>query len=164
MAEIVTTDSPLLPERRRIERRSASRIGDLTLPEVRRIMITMLLSGVVLALFLWMVRTVVVASILGLIIGFYIRPAYLLIDRKIRRPTLSAILTLCAVIVPVLLVLAYSYSELSDVVGYAATHQDEIATKVDAAVQRIPFFTSDRAAAAIGNFIGTARPTGRAFR
>jgi predicted PurR-regulated permease PerM len=160
MAEIFTPDSPLVPERRRIERRSASRVGDLTLPEVRRILITTLLSAVVLALFLWMVKTVVVAAILGLIIGFYIRPLYLWIFRHTGRKTLSAILTLTAVILPVLLVLLYSYGELSDVVAYAAGHQDEIATKVDAAVQRIPFLKGARAAAAIGTFIATATAYG----
>ena len=64
-------------ERRRVERRGNARIGDLTLPEVRRILITLLLGAVVLALFLWMVKSVVVAAILGLIIGFYIRPLHL---------------------------------------------------------------------------------------
>jgi predicted PurR-regulated permease PerM len=160
MAEIFTPDSPLVPERRRIERRAASRVGDLTLPEVRRILITTLLSAVVLALFLWMVRTVVVAAILGLIIGFYIRPLYLFILKRIGRPTLSAILTLMTVVLPVLLVLVYSYGELSDVVGYAASHQDEIATKVDAAVQRIPFLNGAKAAAAIGAFIANATAYG----
>jgi predicted PurR-regulated permease PerM len=60
----------------------------------------------------------------------------------------------------VLLVLVYSYGELSEVVGYAATHQDEIATKVDAAVQRIPFLKGVKAAAAIGGFIATATAYG----
>jgi predicted PurR-regulated permease PerM len=160
MAEIFTPDSPLVPERRRVERRAASRIGDLTLPEVRRILITTLLSAVVLALFLWMVKTVVVAAILGLIIGFYIRPLYLSILRRTNHRTLSAVLTLCAVILPVLLVLVYSYGELSDVVAYTAAHQDEIATKVDLAVQRIPFLKGAKAAAAIGTFIATATAYG----
>ena len=56
-------------ERRRIERRGNSRVGDLTLPEVRRILITTLLGVIVLGLFFWMVKSVVVAAILGLIIG-----------------------------------------------------------------------------------------------
>ena len=159
MSDLIT-DSALTPERRRIERRSASRLGDLTLPEVRRILITTLLSGVVLALFLWMVKTVVVAAILGLIIGFYIRPMHLWILSRTGKPALSAILTLLAVLLPVLGVLAFSYSELSDVVSYAATHQDEITTKVDAAVQRIPFLQGARAATAIGTFIATATAYG----
>jgi predicted PurR-regulated permease PerM len=147
-------------ERRRVERRVTGRVADLTLPEVRRILITTLLSTIVLALFLWMVRTVVVAAILGLIIGFYIRPLHLWIQRRIGRPSLSAILTLLLVMLPILLVLAYSYSELADVVGYTATHQDEIARKVDLAIQRIPFLSSTKAISAIGGFIAAATAYG----
>jgi predicted PurR-regulated permease PerM len=150
----------IIPERRRIERRASGRLGDLTLPEVRRILITTLLSAIVLALFLWMVRTVVVAAILGLIIGFYIRPLHLMIDRRLERPTVSAIVTLLLVILPILLVLVYSYSELSEVVSYAATHQTEISTKVDAAIQRIPFLSSAKAAGAIGAFVASATAYG----
>src|SRR5437868_11723957 len=103
MAETIIP-GPLSPEgeRRRIERRRNSTIGDLTLPEVRRILITTLLGAVVLALFLWMVKAVVIAAVLGLIIGFYLRPAYLMIDARLHRPTLSGVITLLAVIIPVM--------------------------------------------------------------
>ena len=150
---IVTTTTEDPSERRRVERRGNSRIGDLTLPEVRRILITTLLGVIVLVLFLWMVRTVVVAAILGLIIGFYIRPLHLWLLARTGRPTLSAILTLLGVIVPVLAVLAYSYSELADVVGYASAHQDEIVAKVDAAVARLPFMKGGRSGDALSKMI-----------
>ncbi|MDB4886537.1 MAG: rane protein [Gemmatimonadetes bacterium] len=158
MPDLITTD--IAPERRRTERRASGRIADLTLPEVRRILITVLLSTVVLGLFFFMVRAVIVAAILGLIIGFYTRPLHLWIVRHIGRPTLSAILTLLAVTLPVLLVLAFSYAELADVVGYTATHQDEITAKVDAAIQRLPFLSSAKAVAAIGAFVATATAYG----
>jgi predicted PurR-regulated permease PerM len=141
---IITTTATEPPERRRVERRGNSRIGDLTLPEVRRILITLLLGAVVLALFFWMVKSVVVAAILGLIIGFYIRPVHLWLLQRTGNRNLSAIVTLLAVIVPVLLVLAYSYSELADVVGYAVTHQGEIVTKVNAAMKRVPILKDAR--------------------
>src|SRR3982074_921761 len=150
MAGPIITNSEDAGERRRVERRGNARIGDLTLPEVRRILITTLLGAIVLALFLWMVRTVVIAAILGLIIGFYIRPLHLWLFHRTGNKTLSAILTLLAFIVPVLVVLAYSYSELSDVVAYASQHQEEIVAKVDAAVKRVPFLKTARARDALG--------------
>ncbi len=148
------------PERRRVERRGSSRLGDLTLPEVRRILITGTLGTVVLALFFWMVRAVVVAAILGLIIGFYLRPMHLWLLRRTNNRSASAILTLLGVILPILLVLAYSYSELSDVVRYVGNHQAEIAAKVDLAVNRLPFFKNARVADAIGTFIANATAYG----
>lgn len=162
MSEIILSSPEQEGERRRVERRANASIGELTLPEVRRILITTLLGAVVLALFLWMVKTVVIAAILGLIIGFYIRPVHLWIVARTSKPTLSAILTLLVVIVPVLIVLAYSYSELADVLGYASLHQDDIVAKIDAAVQRIPFLQGAKSAAALGQFVigATAYGTG----
>ncbi len=153
MAGPITTTPEEAGERRRIERRGNSRLGDLTLPEVRRILITTLLGAIVLVLFLWMVRTVVIAAILGLIIGFYLRPVHLWLLKRTGNPTLCAVLTLLALIIPVLLVLAYSYSELADVVGYANAHQDEIVAKVDAAVARLPFMKNARSGDALGKMV-----------
>ncbi len=160
MAGSIMSSRDQPPERRRVERRGNSRIGDLTLPEVRRILITLLLGTIVLALFFWMVKSVVVAAVLGVIIGFYIRPLHLRLLARTRRQNLSAILTLLGVILPVLLVLAYSYSEMADVVGYAAMHQDEIVAKVDAAVRRIPMFKDARFSNALGGFVVSATAYG----
>ena len=153
MSDIILPGPATEGERRRVERRGNASIAELTLPEVRRILITTMLGIVVLGLFLWMVKTVIIAAILGLIIGFYIRPLHLWILSKTGRPTLSAILTLLSVIVPVLVVLAYSYSELADVLGYASMHQQEIVAKIDAAVERIPFMKGAKSASALGQMV-----------
>ena len=94
MTEPIVITSTNEGERRRVDRRLNARVGDLTLPELRRILITTTLGAVVLLAFLWMVRNVVIAAILGLIIGFYLRPLYGWILERTRRRTLSAILTL----------------------------------------------------------------------
>ena len=153
MAGPIITSASEQAERRRIERRGNSRLGDLTLPEVRRILITVLLGAVVLGLFFWMVKSVVVAAILGVIIGFYIRPVHLWLLKRTGNRNLSAIVTLLAVILPVLLVLAYSYNELANVVGYAVTHQDEIVAKVNDAMKRVPLLSDARFSGSLGNAV-----------
>jgi predicted PurR-regulated permease PerM len=158
--EAIPTGGDDVNERRRVERRTNSRLGDLTLPEIRRIFITTLLGAVVLALFLWMVRSVVIAAILGVIIGFYLRPPYKWVLRHVSNRNAAAILTLIGVIVPILLVLAYSYSELSTVVGYASRHQPEITAKVDSSMSRVPFLQGAHAADAISNFVRNATAYG----
>lgn len=140
-------------ERRRVERRLNARVADLTLPELRRILITTTLGAVVVLAFLWMVRTVVIAAVLGLIIGFYLRPLNAWILRHVRRPTLAAILTLLGVILPILVVLAYSYNELSSVGEYVASHEDEIAHKVNEAVRRLPFLKNSNASESAGKMV-----------
>ena len=160
MSDPIVITSASEGERRRVDRRLNARLGDLTLPEVRRILITTTLGAVVAAAFLWMVHEVVIAAILGLIIGFYLRPLYGRILARTHRRTLSAILTLLGVIVPVLLVLVYSYSELADVGGYVATHQDEIAAKVNDAVRRLPFLKDTNVSEAAGRWVSDATAYG----
>src|SRR5260221_12898341 len=107
MAKIILPDSLAERERRRTERRQNAAIAELTLTEVRRILITTLLGAAGLSLFLWMVKSVVIAAVLGVIIGFYLRPLHLCPVDKTGRPSLSGILTLLAVLLPAMSVLAY---------------------------------------------------------
>ena len=129
-------------DRRRDERRLNSRLADLPAPEVRRAVLTWLLTAIVVILFLWMVRRVLIAGILGVVIAAYLRPLYLRILRRTERPVLSAVLTLLVVIIPVLGALAYSYVELVDVLGYIAAHQNEVANRIDTAIRQLPFMTN----------------------
>jgi predicted PurR-regulated permease PerM len=153
MAQIIQPDSALEAERRRVERRRNGTIGELTLPEVRRILITLLIGVVVLTLFVWMVKSVVIAAILGLIIGFYIRPLHLRLYSRTGNKTVSAILTLLVFMVPVLGVLAYSYNELAGVVTYASVHQQEIIEKIDISMRKIPFLRDFNTGQALGGLV-----------
>jgi predicted PurR-regulated permease PerM len=126
-------------DRRRRERRLEARVMDLTLPELRRILITTILFVVVLLLFVWMVRTVIIAAILGVVIGVYLRPLYARLLRPLRRQWMAALVTLTLVIVPILALLLYSYLEIIDVAQYVATHQDEIAARIAQAARGFPF-------------------------
>src|ERR1044071_7866572 len=132
MAEPITAVS----ERRRLERRTNPTLAELTLPEMRRMMVTTILFVIILVLFLWMVRTVIIATILGVIVAMYMRPVYLRFNRWIPIPLLSAAVTLTLLIGPILGLTAYSYEEIADRAGYINAHQEEIATKIDASVRR----------------------------
>ena len=137
---MTTSAAPAAPsERRRVDRRTNARVADLTLPEFRRILITSLLAAVVVALFLWMVRTVLIAGILAVVIAIYMRPLYRAVLAGVGRPGGAALLTLCAVILPVLAGLAYSYAELISVARYLEGHKEEVARQIDDAVRQIVF-------------------------
>ena len=136
-------------DRRRDERRFNSRLADLPAPEVRRVVLTWLLTAVVVVLFLWMVRKVLIAGILGIVIAAYLRPLYVRIRGRTGHPMLSAVLTLLVVIIPIVGALAYSYFELVDVLGYISTHQAEVAGQIDASLRRLPFLS----AASVGDTI-----------
>ena len=150
-----------LAERRRVDRRAAHRVVDLTLPELRRIVITSMLSVIVLALFLWMVRTVIIAAILGIVIGVYLRPLFFWFrPRFAGRRAPAGILTLLLFIVPVFGVLAYSYVELADVAGYVDRNQIEIARKIDSSLHQLPFFRDANTADAVRRAVNEASAYG----
>jgi len=130
---------PTLGDRRRTERRTDQNLAELTLPEFRRMLLTTTLFVIVLLLFLWMVRTVIIATILGVVVAVYLRPVYLRFLKAIPNRTTSATITLLIVIVPVIALLIYSYLEIADVATYVDAHRQGIAAKIDAARHRIPF-------------------------
>ncbi|HJR43789.1 MAG TPA: AI-2E family transporter [Gemmatimonadaceae bacterium] len=130
-----TTDD----DRRRVERRASPRVSDLTLPEFRRIVLTSTLFVAVLLLFAWMVRTVIIAAILAVIVGVYLRPFYNRLLARVRNPALAALIALIAVVVPLLAILIYSYIEIRGAADYLAANQGEVVQRIDAALRRIPF-------------------------
>ena len=142
-------------DRRRVERRVSQRVADLTLPEFRRIVLTSLLFVVVLLLFLWMVRVVVIAAILAVIVGAYVRPLYLWFLERTKRPLLAALITILIVVVPVLAAIAYSYAELSSAASYIADHEAEIVARIDAAIKRLPFFRGETFTEQIRDFVSS---------
>jgi predicted PurR-regulated permease PerM len=150
-------------DRRRVERRTNARVGDLTLPEARRILVTTALFVIVLALFLWMVSTVIIAGILGVVIAFYARPLFTFIRRGVPHKGWAAILTLTAIIIPVLGALAYSYFEISSVTEYLAKNQDIVAAQIDAKLRQLPFFEGADTRTAIRGYVARASDYGTAI-
>ena len=140
-------------DRRSEERRLNSRVADLSVPEFRRIALTWLLTAVVVAMFLWMVREVLIAGILGVVIAAYMRPLYQWIHARVHKRVPSAVLTLLIVIVPVLGALAYSYVELVDVLGYISSNQAEVSARIDAAIRRLPFLGSVEATETVRRYV-----------
>jgi len=140
-------------DRRRDERRLNSRLADLSVPEFRRIALTWLLTAIVVGLFLWMVRQVLIAGVLGIVIAAYLRPLYRRIEQRTGKPMGSAVLTLLLVIVPVLAALVYSYLELVDVLGYISSHRTEVAGRIDAALRRLPFLAGVDTADSVRRYV-----------
>lgn len=136
------TGVPGSDDRRRLERRANARLADITLPELRRMLITTTLFTVVLALFLWMVRTVIIAAVLGIVVAVYLRPVHTRVLTFMRRRGPAAIVTLLVLAVPVLLLLAYSYAELASAATYVDAHSPEIAARIDTALHRVAFLST----------------------
>ncbi|HJU65631.1 MAG TPA: AI-2E family transporter [Gemmatimonadaceae bacterium] len=134
--------APLSGDRRRVERRQGARLADLTVPEFRRIVVTSALFAVVLILFLWMVRTVLIAGLLAAVVAVYLRPLCLRIERYVGSGRLAAIISIALVLVPLVAAAVYSVLELRGATEYVSTHQDEVVARIDSAAHRLPFLES----------------------
>src|SRR5579884_843518 len=144
---------PVAADRRRVERRTAPTLAELTLPELRRMMVTTILFVIIVVLFLWMVRTVIIAAILGIIVAMYMRPVYLWLLKRVPNKVVAATITLLILIVPIAALTAYSYEEIADVATYVSRHQDEIATKIDASLHRMPFLQAANTGTAVKHYV-----------
>lgn len=139
------TASPARPpdeerDRRRDDRRSAFvRLGDYTIPELRKALLTAGLLAAVLGMFLYMVHEVLVAVIAGVVLAIYLVPFQLWAERHLGSRTWTAILTIILVIVPVVAMLAYSWVEISHAAEYLNENRTEVAARITAAIQRLPF-------------------------
>ena len=141
------------PDRRRLERRLTPTLAELTLPELRRMMVTTILFVIILVLFLWMVRTVIIATILGIIVAMYMRPVYLWLKRYIPNGIVASTITLTLLIGPVLALTIYSYEEIADVAQYASAHREEIASKIDTSLHRLPFLQEAKTSEAVRRYV-----------
>jgi predicted PurR-regulated permease PerM len=141
------------PDRRRLERRLTPTLAELTLPELRRMMVTTILFVIILVLFLWMVRTVIIATILGIIVAMYMRPVFLWLKRYIPNSIVASTLTLTLLIGPVLALTIYSYEEIADVAQYASAHREEIASKIDTSIRRLPFMQDANTGQAVRRYV-----------
>lgn len=127
-------------ERRRDDRRSAFvRLADYTIPELRKALLTTLLLGGILALFLYMVHDVMVAIIVGVVMAIYLIPFHLRVERRLKSRSLTAILVIVVVIVPLVAILAYSWVEISDTAEYLNDNREAVADEIARAVQRLPY-------------------------
>jgi predicted PurR-regulated permease PerM len=150
-----------LPDRRRADRRADLPIADLTLPELRRMLVTTMLFVIVMSLFLWMVRTVIIAAIIGVVMAVFLRPVYVRLRDGSGRASLSALLTLAMIILPIIAALVYSYLEIRHVVEYLDLNQQAVVTRIDTSITEFfPWVQSSGATARITHWVRRATDYG----
>ena len=132
---------PRPSDRRRRDRRADwVSLGDYPVPELRKAIVTVVLLTAILALFFYMVHEVIVGAIAGLLLGIYMLPFQRWLQEHLRNEQLTAILGITLVTVPVVAVLAYSWSEISGAAAYLSANRDSVAHDINVALHRLPYF------------------------
>ena len=126
-------------DRRRLDRRSDHvSLAEYSVPELRKALLTLLLLGVILAAFFYMVHGVMVAVIAGVVAGAYLLPVQERLQRGLARPA-AAILTIIAFTVPLIVILAYSWIEISHAAEYLNEHRAEVVAGLNRGLNRLPY-------------------------
>lgn len=147
LASTLSVNEPVL--RRDGHSAGRKRLVDLPVMDARRAALTAALFLVVLAAFLSMVHEMLVAGLLGAIIGAYLRPVHCWIAERTGRSALAAVVTLLILVVPALALIVYGYVEIRSAAEYIAAHTGEVAAQINAALDRIPFMGKVEAQASI---------------
>jgi len=119
-------------------------------------MVTTILFVVIVVLFLFMVKSVIIAAILGIIVATFMRPVYEWLLARLHQRLVAATLTLAILVVPAGALTAYSYQEIAHVATYVNAHQDEIAAKIDVSLHRLPFLGAADTRSAVKHYVVVA--------
>lgn len=134
------SDERLGGDRRREERRVEDvRLADVTLPELRKAIITTTVLLVIVTLFVYMVADVLVATLAGVVVGAFLIPFNAWLERRLGRRSLSAIVTITLVTLPLVAILVYTWVEVADATEYLEANSRVIAGRLTETLQRIPF-------------------------
>ncbi|HUF13690.1 MAG TPA: AI-2E family transporter [Longimicrobiales bacterium] len=132
---------PRPTDRRRNDRRSDwIGLGEYPIPELRKAFVTLILLAFIVVLFFYMVHEVMVGAIAGLVLGIYMLPFQGWLRSQLRNETLTAILGITLVTVPLLGILVYSWNELSGAAEYLGENRESVVHDVNVALHRLPYF------------------------
>jgi predicted PurR-regulated permease PerM len=128
------------PDRRREDRRrDFVSLAEYTVPELRKALLTLGLLLAILGLFLYMVHGVMVAIFAGVVAGLYLIPLELRIRGAVGRRAPSAILTIVTFTVPLLVILAYSWFEISSAASYLNANSGLIVDRLSDGIRGLPW-------------------------
>jgi predicted PurR-regulated permease PerM len=154
---------PSRDDRRRLDRRGDFvSLADYTVPELRKALVTFALLALIIGLFIYMVNEVVVAVIAGIVVGVYLIPLQRWLAHSTGRPNASAISTIILFTVPLVLVLAYSWIEISGAANYLEQNSAEVVAGLNEGLRRLPYFQHLELSEDLSRWVAmTAASTGR---
>jgi predicted PurR-regulated permease PerM len=106
-------------------------LKDLTIGEAKRVVVYGVALVLAVGLFLLLVGQVLVALLLGLVAGAFLLPVQEWLERRLRARSGSALITIALIVVPLVLLTAYAWYELS---GYSANISQQERTKISDAI------------------------------
>ncbi len=119
-----------------------TRVGELTVAEVRRMLVTTVVLLVVVGLFLFMVRPVFLSAILGVVVAVYLRPLHCRLEDRVGRAA-AGIASLSILLIPPLAAAVYGYMELRRAAEYLSENGSQVAAEIAGHLRGLPMVDGD---------------------
>lgn len=100
----------------------SQKLIDLTVGDAKRIVVYGIALMLALSLFFFLVGKIIVALLLGVVAGIYLLPVQVWLERRLHARAGSALVTIALIVLPLALLVGYSWHELS---GYSHVVQEQ---------------------------------------
>jgi predicted PurR-regulated permease PerM len=112
------------------------RLSDLTLGEAKRILVYGAALLLAVVLFFMLVGKVLVALLLGVVAAVYLLPVQEWLEVHLRRRAGSALITISLIVIPLVVITAFSWHELSNYSNRVFERRDEIINSISDSLSR----------------------------
>ncbi len=112
------------------------RLSDLTLGEAKRILVYGVALLLAVVLFFMLVGKVLVALLLGVVAAVYLLPVQEWLEVHLRRRAGSALITISLIVIPLVVITAFSWHELSNYSNRVFERRDEIINSISDSLSR----------------------------
>jgi predicted PurR-regulated permease PerM len=113
------------------------RLSDLTIGDAKRILVYGAAIALAVTLFLMLVGKVLVALLLGIVVGVYLLPVQEWLEKHLRARAGSALITIALIVVPLIGLTAYAWHEMSDYSNVVRDRREEIITSISDSIEQI---------------------------
>lgn len=114
----------------------SKRLSGLTVGDAKRILVYGAALLLAIVLFFMLIGKVLVALLLGIVAGVYLLPVQEWLETHLRRRAGSALITIALIVVPLVVLTAYSWHELSSYSNRVFERKDEIINSISDSLAR----------------------------
>lgn len=112
------------------------RLTDLTVGDAKHVLVYGVALLLAVVLFLWLVGQVLVALLLGVVAGAYLLPVQEWLERRLKARAGSALITMALIVVPLIGLISYAWSELSGYSNFVYEQREEMINAISSALGR----------------------------
>lgn len=112
------------------------RLSELTVGDAKRIVVYGIVIALAVGLFIMLVGKVIVALLLGVVAGVYLLPVQVWLETHLRRAG-SALITIALIVVPLVVLTAYAWHELSSYSTVVHDRREQILDSVSNSLSNI---------------------------